>query len=107
CAVMEYGNDGLGQQDPVRWDDVCSWLGLERMNPQDANRNTVQGAHVDIDTTSCVVVGDPGKVIATIGVSNLLIIQDGDALLIADRREEGTVKHVVEKLKELGMEKFL
>ena len=52
-------------------------------------------------------VGDPGKLITTIGVSNLLIIQDGDATLVADRREEGTVKQLVELLKKKGLEKYL
>jgi mannose-1-phosphate guanylyltransferase len=45
--------------------------------------------------------------VATIGVHNLLIIRDGDALLVADRRDEGTVKEVVELLKKSGQEKYL
>ena len=55
----------------------------------------------------CVIVGDAGRLIATIGVENLLIIQDGDATLVADRREEGTVKQLVELLKKKGLEKYL
>jgi mannose-1-phosphate guanylyltransferase len=47
-------------------------------------------------------------VVATIGVSNLLIIQDGDATLVADRRDEAAVKEVVERLKKTpGLEKYL
>ena len=40
-------------------------------------------------------------------MDNLLIIQDGDATLVADRREEGTVKQLVELLKKKGLEKYL
>jgi mannose-1-phosphate guanylyltransferase len=46
-------------------------------------------------------------VITTIGVSNLLIVHDGDATLVADRREEATVKQLVEELKCRGLDRYL
>ena len=106
-AVMEHAKNVLVLQAPYQWDDVGSWLALERLNPQDGDGNTVQATHVGLDTSHCVIVGDPGKLITTIGVSHLLIIQDGDSLLIADKREEGTVKQLVDKLKQQGLEKYL
>jgi mannose-1-phosphate guanylyltransferase len=106
-AVMEHAKEVLVVQAPYKWDDVGSWLALERMNPQDADGNTVQASHCGIDTKKCVIVGDPERMIATIGVRDLLIIQDGDATLIADQREESTVKQIVELLKKKGLEKYL
>ncbi|MBO0700647.1 MAG: mannose-1-phosphate guanylyltransferase [Zavarzinella sp.] len=106
-AVMEKATKALVVQAPYQWDDVGSWLALERRNPQDATGNTVQALHLGINTAGCVIVGDPGRLIATIGVSNLLIIQDGDATLIADRRDEGAVKEIVARLKTSGLEKYL
>jgi mannose-1-phosphate guanylyltransferase len=106
-AVMEKANRVLVIQAPYQWDDVGSWLALERRNPQDAGGNTVQALHVGIKTSGCVIVSDPGTVVATVGVHDLLIIRDGDALLVADRRDEGTVKEVVEQLKKSGLEKYL
>ena len=106
-AVMEHAPEVLVVQAPYRWDDVGSWLALERMNPQDADDNTVLAEHCGVNTQGCVIVGDPGRLIGTIGVSNLLIIQDGDATLIADRREEGAVKKLVELLQKKGLEKYL
>jgi mannose-1-phosphate guanylyltransferase len=94
-------------QAPFKWDDVGSWLALERMNPQDADGNTVQGLHCGVNTTHCVIAADQGRLIATVGVSNLLIIQDGDAVLVADKREEGNIKQIVELLKKKGLEKYL
>src|SRR5262245_27564864 len=87
---------------PYTWDDVGSWLALERRNPQDANRNTVQALHCGIKTTGCVIVGDAGHMIATYGVSDLLIIQDGNATLVADRKYEDKVKEIVDTLKNTG-----
>jgi mannose-1-phosphate guanylyltransferase len=106
-AVMEHARERLVVQAPYRWDDVGSWLALERMNPQDAQSNTVLGTHCGIDTHNCVVVADADRVVATIGVRDLLIVQDGDAVLVADRREEGTVKDLVDLLKKKGLERHL
>jgi mannose-1-phosphate guanylyltransferase len=106
-AVMERARQKLVVQAPYRWDDVGSWLALERMNPQDADGNTVLGQHCGLKTQGCVIVGDPEHLITTVGVNNLLIIQDGNATLIADRRDEGTVKQLVELLKKKGQEKYL
>jgi mannose-1-phosphate guanylyltransferase len=106
-AVMEGAKEVLVIQAPYQWDDVGSWLALERRNPQDADGNTVQGPHVGIDTKNCVIAGEPGRLIATLGVSDLLVIQDGDATLVADRKREGDVKLIVEKLKKGPLEKYL
>ena len=100
-AVMERAREVLVVQAPYQWDDVGSWLALERRNAQDADGNTIQARHLGIKTSKCVIVSDPEHLIATIGVSDLLIIQDGNATLIADRREEGTVKDIVEALKKM------
>jgi mannose-1-phosphate guanylyltransferase len=106
-AVMEHAKEVLVVQAPYRWDDVGSWLALERMNPQDAEGNTVLALHCGLKTNNCVIVADSGHLIATVGVKDLLIVQDGNATLVADRREEGTVKQIVEMLKKKGMEKYL
>ncbi len=106
-AVMEHAAEVLVVQAPYRWDDVGSWLALERLNAQDAHHNTVQAIHAGIHTTGCVIVGDDGRLIATIGVKDLLIVQDGDATLIAHRSEEATVKQMVDLLKQKGLDRYL
>lgn len=106
-AVMENAKEVLIVEAPYSWDDVGSWLALERMHPQDADGNTVLANHCGINTKGCVIVAAPGCLISTIGVSNLLVIQDGDAILIADRRDEATVKQLVDLLKKKGLEKYL
>ena len=106
-AVMEKAPDVLMVQAPFLWDDVGSWLALERRQPQDANDNTVLASHLGFDTHRCVIAGDEGKLIATLGVSDLIIIQDGDAILVAHREQEGNIKKIVEQLKARGLEKYL
>jgi mannose-1-phosphate guanylyltransferase len=106
-AVMQTAPEVLVVQAPYTWDDVGSWLALERMHPQDREGNTVLATHCGLKTNNCVIVGEPGRLVATIGVRDLLIIQDGDCILVADRRDEGTVKQLVDELKQKGLGKYL
>ena len=106
-AVMEKATDVLIVEAPFRWDDVGSWLALERLYPQDADGNTILAQHCGLDTKNCLVAADADKFIATIGVDNLLIVQDGDAILVADRRDEGAVKQLVELMRKKSLEKYL
>jgi mannose-1-phosphate guanylyltransferase len=106
-AVLEKHPQVLAVQAPYRWDDVGSWLALERMQPQDAAGNTVQGTHVGLKTRNCVIVGQSDKLIATIGVEDLLIVQDGECVLVAHRSDEATVKNLVDELRKRGLERHL
>ena len=107
-AIMEKARDLMVLQTPYKWDDVGSWMALERLHPQDSNGNTVLANHVGIKTGNSIVVSDnQKKLITTIGVNNLLIVQDGDALLVADKNDEAGVKLLVETLRKRGMENFL
>lgn len=105
-AVMEKAPLRMVVRAPYKWDDVGSWLALERHNPQDAAGNTVQGRHLGIDSKGCVIASEGDHLIATIGVDDLLIVHVGDATLVARKQDEGRVKEVVEKLKQ-GMGQYL
>jgi mannose-1-phosphate guanylyltransferase len=92
---------------PYQWDDVGSWLALERRNPQDTDHNTVQGLHCGVQTSGCVIVSDPEHLIGTLGVKDLIIVQDGNATLVTTRDAEGRVKELVDALKARKLERFL
>ena len=92
-AVMEDAAKAgkvLVMQAPYQWDDVGTWLALERHNPQDADGNTVQALHAGVKTKNCVIVADPDHLIGTLGVSDLLIIQGGNATLVTTDRARRT-----------------
>jgi mannose-1-phosphate guanylyltransferase len=92
---------------PYQWDDVGSWLALERHNPQDANGNTVQALYAGVDTRDCVIVSDNNHLIGTLAVNDLVIIQNGNATLITTRKGEARVKELVDKIKADGLGRFL
>lgn len=92
---------------PYQWDDVGSWLALERHNPQDVSGNTIQGLHAGVNTRNCVIVSDPNHLIGTLGVNDLVIIQNGNATLITTRKGEADVKKLVDQIKAAGLGRFL
>ncbi len=108
-AVMEKAPEVLMVQAPFQWDDVGSWLALERRQPQDAAHNTVLANHLGIDTHNCIIFeeGDGKRLIATLGVTDLIIIQDGDAILVAHRDREGDIKKIVDRLNQRGLDEYL
>jgi mannose-1-phosphate guanylyltransferase len=106
-AVMEKCPEVLVVESTYHWNDVGSWLALERLHPQDADGNTVLARHAGVDTSNCIIVGDDTHVIGTLGVKDLIIVQDGDCLLVADRTKESEVKKLVDELKKRGLEKYL
>src|SRR5437762_1078782 len=54
-AVMEHAPEVLVLEAPYQWDDVGSWLALERLHPQDGDGNTVDATHAGLNTTNCVI----------------------------------------------------
>lgn len=108
-AVMEHCAQALVLRAPFTWDDLGSWPALARHRPQDASGNTVlEVQHVGVRTRLCIIVGDSAEqLIATAGLEHLLIVRDGNALLVADSRDEAAIKELVETLKAQGRSVFL
>jgi mannose-1-phosphate guanylyltransferase len=105
-AVMEKARRVLVVQAPYVWDDVGSWLALERMHPQDAAGNTVLARHVGVETKHCIIVAAQNHLIATVNVDDLIIIQDGDVTLVAHRDAEAELKQLVSQLGMKGLENY-
>ncbi len=88
------------------WSDVGSWRALEDLNPQDANGNVIVGKHVDQGSANLIVYS-PDKLVATIGVTNLIIVQTDDVLLICDKERDQDVKNFIETLRQQEQTDYL
>ena len=84
------------------WSDVGSWLALADVAATDANGNVVEGQHVGIDTRRSILLA-PGKLIATIGVEDLIVVDTGDALFVCDARRAQDVRSLVALLERKGL----
>lgn len=89
------------------WNDVGSWAALYDELAQSPAQNVVVNArHLAVNSSGVLIEGN-GKLIATIGVENLVIIQTEDALLVCHRDKTQDVKKIVEQLKSDGAQSYL
>lgn len=88
------------------WSDVGSWRALTDLHPTDGNGNVIVGNHVGQDSANLIVYS-PDKLVATVGVSNLIIVQTDDVLLICDKERDQDVKNFIEMLKQQGQTDYL
>lgn len=80
------------------WDDVGSWLAVERIQKTNEFGNVINGNIITIDTKNCIIEGEK-KLIAAVGLNNLVIIDSEDATLICDKNSTNSIKKVIENLK--------
>jgi mannose-1-phosphate guanylyltransferase len=93
----------------LAWNDVGSWESLFDVLPGDESGNIVAGGeHVGIDTKNTLVLSEvPGRLVATIGVQDLIVIDTGEALLICSREQSQKVRQVVDELKKNRQGRYL
>ena len=80
------------------WDDVGSWNAVERIQPANEFGNVVHGNAVTVDTKRCIIQGGK-KLIATVGLEDIIIVDTDDALLVCEKGDAGEIKKVLENLK--------
>lgn len=88
------------------WDDVGSWLAVGRIKKNDENGNVVNGNVVTVNTKDCVIEG-ADKLIATVGLRDIVIVDTKDATLVTTKENAGEIKQVLAKLRENGKNEYL
>jgi len=83
----------------IGWTDIGSWGSLLELLPADKEENILIGNHLEIDTKGTLVFGSK-RLVATIGVRDLIIIDTDDAVMICAKDREQDVKAIVTKLKD-------
>lgn len=81
------------------WNDVGSWSALWEVSDKDADGNATQGEVMLEDANNCYVRGNRDKVVAAIGVEDLVIVDTDDALLVSTKDQVQKVKNIVGRLK--------
>lgn len=89
------------------WDDVGSWLSLERINQTDERGNFIRGNVIETGTENSIFVSDGSRLIAAIGVQNLIVVETDDVTLVCDKDNTQDVKKIVNKLRERGKGEYL
>jgi mannose-1-phosphate guanylyltransferase len=88
------------------WDDVGSWTALERINDLDENGNVIRGNILNLDTKGCIIESN-GRLIATLGISDLIIVETEDVTLICSKDKAQELKSLIKELKIQKLEQYL
>ena len=88
------------------WDDVGSWLAVGRIKNVNQDNNVVNGNVVTVNTQNCIIEGSK-KLIATVGLRDIIIVDTPDAILISTKENSGEIKQILAKLRETNKEEYL
>jgi mannose-1-phosphate guanylyltransferase len=106
-AVMEHAREVLVIEAPFSWDDVGSWQAIARLQGADADENTISGKHLGLDTRGTIVRSSDGHLIVTLGVSDLIVVHTPEATLVANKRDEESIRRLVKLIAERGWQEYL
>jgi len=98
-AVMEKAPRVAVVPVSMGWSDLGSWDALHAISDCDVHGNACRGDVVAIDTADCLVRAGAGKRVALVGVSDLIVVADGDDILILPRGRSQDVKRIIEAMK--------
>lgn len=83
----------------LEWSDIGAWGSVMELHPHDADGNVLLGDVINIDGANTMVFSQGDRLIVTIGVEDLIVVDTPDTVMIARRDQSERVREVVEQLK--------
>jgi mannose-1-phosphate guanylyltransferase len=105
-GVIEKSKNVLMLLGDFGWNDVGSWASAAQYWPSDSENNAFIGELVNLGSSQCIVYS-PKKLVALVGVEDLIIVEEDDALLICKRERSQDVRKLVEILRSQGRDTVL
>jgi mannose-1-phosphate guanylyltransferase len=106
-AVMERADRVFTVPAAVGWDDVGSWAALPALHPGDEHGNTIAGNAVVVDGAGNIAISDDDTLIATVGISDMVVVKSGDAILVIPKSRAQDVRKIVEALSARRLARYL
>ncbi len=97
-AVMEHTKEAIVMPLDANWSDIGSWDALMNSKIKDQNGNVIEG-DVIFDNVSNTYAYSTNRLVTAIGVSDLIIVDTKDALLVTSKDDSQNIKNIVKKLK--------
>jgi mannose-1-phosphate guanylyltransferase len=107
-AVLERAENVVGlAADDIAWNDVGSFDAVYELSKRDADGHAVRTDVLSLDSSGTYVDSDSGKLVALLGVKDLIVVETHDALLIADRKRAQQVGDLVKMIEKRGRNDLL
>jgi mannose-1-phosphate guanylyltransferase/mannose-6-phosphate isomerase len=88
------------------WRDVGSWKSLYELLPKNSSRNVLGENVVEIGSSNSLIFGSKKRIVAAVGVENLVIVDTEDAVLVSHKDRTHEIKSILEKLKDNNFSQF-
>ncbi len=98
-GIMEHAERVAVVPAEMGWSDVGDWHGLGDLIEQDSLGNSVRGDFIQVETSNSVVWSESNRLVALVGLDNIVVVDTPDALLVIDRSRAQDVRKVVDQLK--------
>ncbi len=105
-GVIEKSRDVLVIPSDFGWCDLGNWTALSDVLERDERGNILQGNSIDIGSENCTVIASD-RVVATIGLKDMVVVDTPDATLVSSKEKVQEVKKIVETLKKNNREEHL
>jgi len=107
-AVLEKAENALVIKGDLVWDDIGSWLALDRIKEKDRDHNVIVGRTLTTNTYETTIVNDSDGIIATLGVSDLVIVKTDDIVFVAHKTKVQDIKELLSQFaQDKDLEKYL
>lgn len=106
-GIMEKAEDVRVVPGSFGWYDIGSWTTAWELAPKDADGNAILAEASVVESKNCYVRANAGKLVALIGVEDLVVVDTEDALLIMPRERAQDVRRVVDDLTKRDAKKYL
>ena len=105
-AILEHAESIFVIPASIGWSDLGSWASLHEIMEQDDEGNVVVGDHVGLDTHNCLIHSRE-RLITTIGLDNMIVVDAGDVVLVLPRGRSQDIKQLLEELKSRDKNHYL
>jgi mannose-1-phosphate guanylyltransferase len=106
-GVMERAAGIVTVPAAVGWDDVGSWAALPALHGADDQGNTVVGQAMIVDGRDDIAISDDDTLIAVVGVSDLVVVKSGNAIVVVPRKDAQDVRKIIDALSARGLARYL
>ena len=107
CAIMEKTDKAFVVKADLGWSDIGSWNVFQKYLCIDKDENAIDAEHTGINTNNSIIIGEKGHLIATAGISDLVVVQTKNATLICSKDNSEDVKKLVDMVSKRGLKRYL
>lgn len=106
-CIMENAKKVIMLEANFDWDDIGNWKALKNHLPLDAAGNISKGVTQLNDCNNCIILNYDSHLVATIGLSDIIVINTGDATLVCPSNQGHKIKNLLANFKDENLEKYL